>query len=150
MTNPPLESVRLRIVYRGDRLPGWRGGPGDFGVQDKSNGLSPGVAGDGGTVIFDLSVEVKSGNAAAPVFVGPLAHGPPRERFLYLSWRDATGAYARRLKLPLGAIGWRDIAAARRADQPLVAELVDQPKLTSTGVHIGGARAVVWEAPVLP
>jgi len=150
MTLPPPEAVRLRVVYRGGQLPGWRGGAEDFGVQDKSNGLSPGVAGDGGAVIFDLLVELKPGDAAAPVFVGPLAHGPPSKRFLYLSWRNASGAYARRLKLPLGSIAWTDIAAARRADQPLVAELVDQPKLTSTGAHIGGARAVVWAVAVLP
>jgi hypothetical protein len=150
MTKPSLEPVRLRIVYRGHRLPGWGGGPDDFGVQDKSDGLRAGVAGDGGAVIFDLLLEVKPGNAAAPVFVGPLAHGPPSKRFLYLSWRNASGAYARRLKLPLGAIAWRDIAAARRMDQPLVAELVDQPKVTSTGAQIGGTRAVVWAAAVLP
>jgi hypothetical protein len=150
MTKPSLEPVRLRVVYRGAALPGWGGGPDDFGVQDKSDGLSAGVAGEGGSVIFDLSVELKPGHAAAPVFVGPLAHGPPGERFLYLSWRNAAGAYARRLKLPLGSIGWSDIAAARRADQPLVAELVDQPKLTSTGAQIGGTRAVVWAAAGLP
>jgi hypothetical protein len=144
MTRPSLEPVWLRVVYRGERLPGWGGGPGDFGVQDKSDALRAGAVGEAGSVIFDLAVEVKPDNAAAPVFVGPLAHGPPAERFLYLSWRNAAGGYARRLKLPLGSIAWRDIAAARQADQPLVADLFDQPKMTSTGAHIGGTRAVVW------
>jgi len=147
MKKPSLEPVRLRVVYRGAALPGWGGGPDDFGVQDKSNGLCAGAVGEGGSVIFDLSVEVKPGSASAPVFVGPLAHGPPTERFLYLSWRNAAGAYARRLKLPLGSIAWTDIAAARLADQPLVAELIDLPKVTSTGAHIGGMRRVVWERP---
>ncbi len=146
MTRPPPEDVWLRIVYRGDPLPGWRGGPGEFGVQDKSNGLCAGAREDGG-VVFDLRVEVKPADGAAPVFAGPHAHGPPAGRFLYLSWRNPTGEYARRLKLPLASITWDDIAAARGADQPLTAELVDQPKLTSTGAHIGGSRAVVWKRP---
>jgi Family of unknown function (DUF5990) len=146
MTRPPAEGVRLRIVYLGDPLPGWRGGPGAFGVQDKSNALFPGAGADG-SVVFDLAVELKPGDGPAPVFVGPLAHGPAAKRFLYLSWRNPTGEYARRLKLPLGPITWTDIAAASAANQPLTAELVDQPKLTSTGVHIGGTRAVVWRRP---
>jgi hypothetical protein len=146
MTGPAGEGLRLRILYRGGPLPGWRGGPADFGVQDKSNGLHPGVEEDGG-VGFDLRVEMKPGDGGAPVFIGPLAHGPPAARFLYLSWRNPTGEYARRLKLALGSIGWDDVAAARRADQPLTAELLDQPKLTSTGAHIGGSRTVVWKRP---
>ncbi len=140
MNSPVVGDVLLRVMYRGAPLPGWSGGPGDFGIQDKDNRLHPGVAGDGGGLVFDLSLEVKPGDR--PVFAGPLAHGPPKARFLYLSWRNTAGGYARRLKLPLGAITWDDVAAARAA--PLVADLDDQPKLTSTGVYIGGSRAVVW------
>jgi len=147
MTRYSVEGVRLRVVYRGSPLPGWRGGPGDFGVQDKSNGLFAGVAGADGSVVFDLSVEVKPDDGAAPVFAGPLAHGTPAGRFLYLSWRNPSGEYARRLELPLGSISWNDVAAAQRADQPLTAELVDQPKLTSTGAPIGGSRTVIWRRP---
>jgi len=146
MAKSPLERVWLRLVYRGGGPVGWRGGPDCFGVQDKSDGLCAGAA-EGGSVVFDLSVEVKPDNGSPPVFAGPLAHGSPTERFLYLSWRNASGEYARRLKLPLGSIAWSDIAAARRADQPLVGELVDQPRVTSTGAHIGGSRAVVWNRP---
>ena len=140
------EGVWLRVVYRGGPLPGWRGGPGEFGVQDKSNGLLAGVEGDG-CVVFDLLVEVRPDDGGSPVFVGPLAHGPPAARFLYLSWRNPTGEYARRLKLALGSITWNDVAAARGVDQPLTAELVDQPKLTSTGAHVGGSRTVAWKRP---
>jgi hypothetical protein len=144
MTKSPPDRVWLRVVYRGGELPGWCGGPNDFGVQDKSGGLFAGAAEEGESVVFDLAVEVKPDGGTQPVFVGPLAHGPTTERFLYLSWRNVSGEYARRLKLPLGSIAWSDIAAARRADQPLVAELVDHPKVTSTGAHIGGSRPVRW------
>ena len=145
MTKPAAETVWLRVVYRGGQLPGWRGGPHDFGVQDTSNHLHAGAAGEGASLVFDLALEVKQPAGPAPVFLGPLAHGPPAGRFLYLSWRNPTGEYARRLKLPLGSITWDDIAAAQRAGAPLTADLADQPKLTSTGVHIGGSRAVVWK-----
>jgi hypothetical protein len=147
MATSPLEQVRLRLVYRGGGPIGWGGGPDLWGIQDKSEGLWPGVAGEGGSLVFDLSLEVKPDTGVAPAFLGPFAHGKPAERFLYLSWRNPTGEYARRLKLPLGGIAWSDIAAARRTGQPLVGELVDEAKLTSTGVHIGGTRAVVWAAP---
>jgi hypothetical protein len=144
MTKRESEHVRLRVIYRGSALPGWRGGDDAFGIQDKSNDLHAGGRQDDGSVVFDLSVEARPSDGAVPVLLGPFAHGPPAKRFLYLSWRNPAGGYARRLKLPLAPINWRDIAAARDADQPLVAEVVDEPKLTTTGVHIGGTRAVEW------
>ncbi len=141
----PLERVRLRVLYRGTGPVKWNGGPAEFGVQDKNETLHLGRAGPDGAVTFDLSVEVKPEGAGAPVFVGPFAHGPANGRFLYLSWRNATGEYAQRLKLPLGSITWSDIRAARDADRPLAGELVDlEPKATSTGANIGGTRAVAW------
>ena len=145
MTKPPLERVRLRLVYRGAGPVFWSGGPSQFGVQDKDGGLFLGEAAPDGGLWFDLALEVKPEGEGAPVFVGALAQGPANNRFLYLSWRNLTGEYAQRLKLPLGAIGWRDIRAAQAADQPLVGELVDRaPKATSTGANIGGTRPIVW------
>jgi hypothetical protein len=147
MPKLPLEHIRLRLVYRGGKLPGWRGGPKAFGVQDKADGLHPGAVADDGGVIFELTFEVKADRSLAPVLSGPLAHGPPRERFIYLGWRNGAGGYARRLKLPLGSIGWSDVDAASRAGEPLIGELVDQPRMTTTGAHIGGQRAIVGKRP---
>jgi Family of unknown function (DUF5990) len=147
MAKSTLDEVRLRLVYRGGGPVGWRGGPEAFGVQDKANDLVRGSPGADGSVVFDVSLQIKPEAGTAPVFVGPFAHGPAGERFLYLSWRNPTGEYARRLKLPLGGVAWTDIAAARRADQPLVGDLVDEAKLTTTGAHIGGTRPIVWKPP---
>lgn len=142
-----IDRVALRLIYHGAGPARWSGGPGDFGVQDKAGALHHATARADGGMQFDLALEVKSRGAGAPVFLGPFAHGPPDGRFLYLSWREPRGGYAQRFKLPLGAITWRDILAA--GDQPLQGDLFDrQARATSTGVNIGGARAVVWQPAV--
>jgi hypothetical protein len=144
------ELIWLRLVYRGTGPVYWSGGPQHFGVQDKAEALQHGEVGADGGVIFDLRVEVKPESAGAPVFVGPFAQGPAGGRFLYLSWRNRTGEYAQRFKLPLGSIGWADIQAAREAERPLMGEVIDlQPRATSTGANIGGTRTIEWSLPAL-
>ena len=148
MAKPPLERVNLRLIYRGKGPVFWSGGPSAFGAQDKDEKLHPGQTFAGGGLAFDLALEVKPEGLGAPVFVGPFAHGPASERFLYLSWRNLTGEYAQRFKLPLGSISWADIRAARAAGRPLVGEVVDlHPRATSTGANIGGTRAIIWVPP---
>ena len=148
MAKQHLESVRLQVHYHGTGPVKWSGGPGHFGVQDKTENLLLGEVGEDGSVKFDLSIEVKPEDTASPVFIGPFAHGPPGGRFLYLSWRNSEGNYAQRFKLPLGSITWNDVRSAWRTDQPIVGELVDrQPRITSTGANIGGSRPVAWKRP---
>jgi hypothetical protein len=148
MAKPPLEHVRLQLIYRGAGPVFWSGGATEFGVQDKDENLHLGETSPDGGLTFDLALEVKPEGPGAPVFVGPFAHGPANARFLYLSWRNLTGEYAQRLKLPLGGIAWADIRAARPADRPLVGELADlAPRATSTGANIGGTRPIVWRPP---
>ena len=137
--------IDLRVTYDGAGPVHWSGGPGDFGLQDKSGELRLGAPDPEGGLAFDFSLEVRPEGAAAPVFVGAFAHGPPGDRFLYLSWRNPQGGYAQRLKLPLGSIGWDLVRQARAAGQPLACILVDKtPRATSTGANIGGTRRVLW------
>jgi hypothetical protein len=67
-----------------------------------------------GNLEFEGSVTVKDNRAdGLPNFLGPLAQGPPTQRFIYVD----VGAYAgqpharwgRRIKIPLGGIGWDTI-----------------------------------------
>jgi hypothetical protein len=82
------------------------------------------------------------------VLLVPFAHRSPSGRFLYLSWRDTRGAYALRLKLPLGEISWIDVRKATGRRVPLVGTLVDHhPKATLTGANIGGTRQLSWVLP---
>jgi hypothetical protein len=144
MAKPETLSVRLRIVYDGTPPNVWDGGEKDFGVQDKDNVLYPGKTERSGRVVFDVALGVKPERTASPVFLGEFAHGPPKERFVYLSWRNANGAYAQRLKLPLGTITWSDIDAAKK--KPLVGEVAPSRKPRVPGAaNVGGTRAVVWK-----
>ena len=139
------KTLRLRIAYDGAPPNTWDGGTKDFGLQDKANVLHPGKTERSGRVVFDVSLDLKPERTATPVFLGDFAHGPPKERFLYLSWRNANGAYAQRLKLPLAGITWSDIDKA--GDTPLVGEVAPSSKPRKPGgTNVGGARAVMWKA----
>jgi hypothetical protein len=122
---PKALTIRLRIVYDGTPPNCWDGGSRDFGLQDKANVLQLGTTQADGRVAFDF------------------VHGPPKERFLYLSWRNDDGAYAQRLKLPLAGITWSELERAKR----LVGEVAPsrKPRLPG-GSNLGGTRAVVWSA----
>jgi hypothetical protein len=140
-----MASIRLILRYDGLGPVYWSGGPGDFGLQDKAGTLHQGEAAAEGVVAFDLTLEVKPGDSGSPILVGSFAHGPPGGRFLYLGWRNANGAFAQRLKIPLGSIGWDEVRHAGKARAPLVCDLVDRsPKATRTGANIGGTRHVSW------
>ena len=144
MTKQETFTVRLRIVYDGTPPNVWDGGAKDFGLQDKANVLHLGKTVRNGHVVFDISIDVKQERTANPVFLGDFAHGPPKERFLYLSWRNTNGAYAQRLKLPLGGITWSDIDKAKA--KPLIGEVAPSSKpRVPGGTNIGGTRPVKWK-----
>ncbi len=139
------KTLRLRIVYDGTPPNTWDGGAKDFGLQDKENVLLLGKTERNGHVVFDVTLDVKPQRTSKPVFLGDFAHGSPKERFLYLSWRNANGAYAQRLKLPLGAITWSDVEKAR--EKPLEGVVAPSTKPRKPGgTNIGGTRAVMWQA----
>ncbi len=140
-----METVRLRLIYDGKGPAIWTPAPGAFGLQDKAETLHVGVPGKAGAVVFDFALQVKSLDADQVVLVGDFAHGKPAERFLYLGWRNAHGAFAQRLKLPLHTITPAQAREAIAKGKPLVATLVDHhPRATTTGANIGGTRPVAW------
>ena len=136
--------ISFTLKYDGAGPVYWNNDPAYFGIQDKDAVLHQGRTDEDGVVAFDFSLELKPGGAA-PVFTGAFAHGSPAERFLYLGWRNAQMAFAQRLKIPLGSIGWDEVRRAQETGRSLVATLVDKnPKATSTGANIGGTRKVTW------
>jgi hypothetical protein len=105
------EAQALVVRVIGRRLPGRSCGP----YTDVAVGLVRKVGCDPDEMIpadarearFETRIEVRA-LAGAPDFRGPAVNGPPRERFLYLTWigREAGAAPAmfRRAKLRLDAI----------------------------------------------
>jgi len=142
MSKQEALTVRLRIIHDGTPPNVWDGGAKDFGLQDNDNVLHPGKTEQDGRVVFEVVLELKPERTAKPVFFGDFVQGPPKERFLYLSWRNSNGAYAQRVKAPLGGIAWSDIDRAN--GKPLVGELAPGPKPKPGGTNVGGTRAVVW------
>ena len=61
---------------------------------------------------FSIRVSVQSGDGR-PNFLGPLAHGTPADRFLYVNSGTSAGqrgsAWTRRAKIKLGGITWDQI-----------------------------------------
>ena len=144
-TKPSASPISLRILYHGARPIHWSGGERDFGLQDKDEILHPGTPDQDGRITFNVPVDVKYNTGGEPVFSGPFTHGPPANRFLYLSWRNANGTYAMRFKLPLSAILGAQIERAIKTGQPITGLLsVPVQRATQTGANIGGTREIAW------
>ena len=141
-----MDTLTLRLVYDGKGPAIWTPAPGAFGLQDKDAVLHVGTPGPRGTTVFEFSLVARPHAASgALVLGGDFAHGPPAARFLYLGWRNAQGAFAQRLKIPLSSISSTDIEAAAASGRTLEATLVDHhPRATTTGANIGGTRQVAW------
>jgi hypothetical protein len=140
-----MQAIALQLIYDGAGPVHWEGGADAFGLQDRQGALHPGTPGAAGAVVFDFTLQVKSLDSPAAVLAGDFAHGSPAERFLYLGWRNASGGFAQRLKLPLFTITSAQVREALDKGRPLTATLVDHdPRSTAKGANIGGARAVDW------
>ena len=107
--NAEPRSILVRV--RGQRLPGRTCGPYSevtVGLATKA-GCDPTdlVPADVREAKWETRIEVR-GQAGVPTFRGPAVNGPPRERFLYLTWIGRKGAARpamfRRAKLRLDAV----------------------------------------------
>lgn len=62
----------------------------------------------GGDLVFDFRLRLKRGAAVQPVFLGPAAQGPPRDRFVYVNSGRMAGQmnspWTRRAKVRLASI----------------------------------------------
>jgi hypothetical protein len=99
--------------------------PVDFGLQDKKSSIHPGKPAKGGLLHFEIDVAVKA--SASPVFSGPFVHGPPADRFLYLSWKKRgqhEHPWAWRIKIPLGRINWSLVRQAQKVGHCLESNVV--------------------------
>lgn len=117
----------LRLLMTSTRPPSAQNGrPTGFGLQDRAEHLTPGVALPDGRISFTLDLEVSQDPATGRVrFHSPFVHGPAAARFLYLGWRytDGPREWVRRQKLPLASITWEQVGAQSGAPQTIAAEV---------------------------
>jgi hypothetical protein len=104
------------------RLPGtqWGGrGPIHLGIQKREEFLEPAPA-NLERIVFRPEFRVRRHTDGSANFLGPFAHGPRAERFIYLDWVIMEGttptALLGRIKLHLNHIEWTQVekAAARK------------------------------------
>jgi hypothetical protein len=80
----------------------------EFGLQDKGGHVEPGVLLDDGALLFEGEARAIRGDQDDAILRGPFVHGPPAQRFLYLSCRSRPSPEAPwlfRLKVPLPKLG---------------------------------------------
>lgn len=79
----------------------------------------------GEDLTFEFNIKLKSQTDELPVFVGPMAQGSPKERFVYIDIGTAAGQFdsiwSRRLKIPLKSINW-ELLREYEAAHPAVLE----------------------------
>jgi hypothetical protein len=125
-SQPPR--LLLRLIHDGAPPGVAPDEPLHFGLQDSKGEVHPGARQPDGELHFDLALDIKrSPAAAAPIFTGPFAHGPPAGRFVYLSWKregKSDAPWAWRIKIPLSGIGWPEIRAAGKSGGRLEANVI--------------------------
>lgn len=126
-TTTTTAAITIRLV--GHTLPGLDIGDQHnvhIGVQRKAE-TGDLVAGDAGTAVFTIPVDVVTGKDSRFAFRGPFVQGKARARFIYLAWGDvdADGVFAmsRRLKIHLSTLDEDMIAAAREPNAVLEGSL---------------------------
>ena len=91
-----------------------------FCLQRGRTDLVPATRVSKGRLAFDFTLRVMGRRAEGPPnFRGPLAHGPPAGRFVYVNSGTLAGqadsCWTRRAKVPLSGIGWELIEQALSA-----------------------------------
>ncbi len=149
LTSTP-RSLLVRIV--GSRLPGRHCGPYTqvrVGLAGRA-GCDPDgeVPADAREAVWETTIEVRE-KEGVPAFKGAAVNGPPRERFLYLTWtgrfEDRPEAMFRRAKLRLDAVPAPTLSKALRSGR-----LIGRLDLTAPdGMPVCASvrpPAIVWSA----
>jgi hypothetical protein len=95
--------IRIRLTCELPAMP-----PGTvFGLQDQDGRLAEGRLTEDGSLVFEGEIHAVRGADGSVGLRGPIVHGTPAARFLYLSCRPARSGPAPwlfRLKVPLSGI----------------------------------------------
>ncbi|HEY4212727.1 MAG TPA: DUF5990 family protein [Steroidobacteraceae bacterium] len=123
MATPEGLEVTVEIVCT--HLPGedWEGHqPLHLGIQQDKQMIEAASAGSK-RVVFKPSLRARPNADGSTNFLGPFAHGPKTERFVYLVWAIAPGKVpvrmVGRIKLHLNHIKWAAVEKAATRKKPL-------------------------------
>ena len=121
----PTEEQEITIEIVCTHLPGLRyddRGPVHLGIQQDEKIVEAAPA-DRDCIVFRPSLRVRPHTDGSANFLGPFAHGPREERFIYLNWvivRNGTPVeQVGRVKLHLKHIGWKDVQKVAARKKPL-------------------------------
>lgn len=69
-------------------------------------------------IVFQPVLRVRQNADGSPNFLGPFAHGPKAERFIYLVWTAAAAGFGR-VKVHLNHLKWADVEQALARKKPI-------------------------------
>ncbi|HEY3291308.1 MAG TPA: DUF5990 family protein [Anaerolineae bacterium] len=129
--------MKIRLVCPDTVKATVAGGGFVFGLQDVDQVVHQGKRFVDDSLLFECELKVKLDDASKTVrFYGAFVHGPPTDRFMYLSWKHKVttdGLWIRRLKVPLSGVTWKQVSGMKEG-QSLQCRISEQRK---------GARAIV-------
>lgn len=130
-----------------DHLTGSRG-PVHLGIQ-KDEEMIEAAPADLKRIVFQPVLRVRRHSDGTPNFLGPFAHGPRAERFVYLVWAvvksNASVTMVGRIKLHLNHLTWAHIEKAVTKKKPIKVTLTltnDKGKPVHASVRPDAAK---WE-----
>ncbi len=119
------EEHEIAIEVICTRLPGtqWcERGPVHLGIQKGEELVDPAPA-DLKRIVFRPVLRARQHSDGSANFLGPFAHGPRAERFIYLIWAVMQGkapvARLGRVKIHLNHIEWQDVETAVARKKPM-------------------------------
>jgi uncharacterized protein DUF5990 len=138
-----MEEHEVTVEIVCTRLPGDKGIL--LGIQKDEDFFEPSPT-DLKRIVFRPVLRARRNTDGSPNFLGPFAHGPKNERFIYLVWATVSPA-ARfgRVKVHLNHLKWTDVTKAVAKKKPIKVTLEltrDDGKLVYASVRPGVAR---WE-----
>ena len=125
-------------------------GPVHLGIQ-RDEAIEQATPADSKRIVFRPVLRVRRNADGSANFLGPYAHGPRAERFIYLNWvvvrGGVPGQRPGRIKLHLNHIDWAHAERAAANDKPIKVTLEltgAKGKPVFASVRPGAAR---WEYP---
>jgi hypothetical protein len=137
-SQPAKRRVHIRLIHNGVQPGTLLDEPLQFGLQDTKGEVHPGLSQPGKPQNLDATLEVEGYEAGQPVFRGRFAHGPPKGRFVYLSWKREgkhDHPWGWRIKVPLSGIRWADVREAEKPGRCLTANVIGRRPHASDAIE---------------